>query len=139
MKEKLREVVERKYVEDSRKLSLYWPAETITIYDLYMGKRSVMLHSGDIHEFEESEVEELLKIIPKYYWKLMRVPLMLRYNKDEDGNVKLIVEGSVWQARLVELLLTGEVSSAGIQSVTLSQFSKLISKFKSLVFVTLTT
>jgi len=139
MSEKLKEAIERKYVEDSRRLSLYWPAETLTIHDLYTGRRSVKLHSGDIHEFDESEVLELLELIPKYYWKLMRVPLMLRYHKEEDGTVKLIVEGGAWQARLAELLLTGNVSSDGMRSLTLSQFSKLISKFKSLVFVTLST
>jgi len=137
VKEKLKEVVERKYLEDSRRFSLYWPSETLTIHELSSGRRFVRLHSGDLHEFDESEIGELLEAIPKYYWKLMRVPLMLRYHREEDGSVKLIVEGDVWQARLVELLLTGNISSDGLQSLSINQFSKLVSKFKSLVFVTL--
>jgi len=139
MEERLRRVIERKYVEDSRKLSLYWPAETITIYDLYAGRRSIKLHSGDIHELDEAEVKRLLEAIPRYYWKLMRVPLMLRYHKEEDGTVKFIVEGGVWQARLVELLLAGRVSSEGLPHLSLSEFSRLIHYYKSLVFVTITT
>jgi len=139
MREKIRRAVERRYVEESRRLSLYWPAETITIYDIYLGRRSIKLHSGDLHEFDEGEVRELLEITPKYYWKLMRIPLMLRYQKEEDGTVKLNVEGGVWQARLVELLLTGNVSSEGLSNLSLGQFSKLVSRYKTLVFVTLTT
>jgi uncharacterized protein (UPF0216 family) len=139
MGEKIKKAVERKYVEDSRKLSLYWPAETITIYDLSLGRKSIKLHSGDLHEFDEGEVGKLLEITPKYYWKLMRIPLMLRYYKEEDGTVKLSVEGGVWQARLAELLLTGEVSSEGLKNLSLNQFSKLVSRYKTLVFVTLAT
>ena len=139
MGEKIKKAVERKYVEDSRKLSLYWPAETITIYDLSLGRKSIRLHSGDLHEFDEGEVGRLLEITPKYYWKLMRIPLMLRYYKEEDGTVKLSVEGGVWQARLAELLLTGEVSSEGLKNLSLNQFSKLVSRYKTLVFVTLAT
>lgn len=139
MGEKIKKAVERKYVEDSRKLSLYWPAETITIYDLSLGRKFIELHSGDLHEFDEGEVGRLLEITPKYYWKLMRIPLMLRYYKEEDGTVKLSVEGGVWQARLAELLLTGEVSSEGLKNLSLNQFSKLVSRYKTLVFVTLAT
>lgn len=139
MGEKIKKAVERKYVEDSRKLSLYWPAETITIYDLSLGRKFIRLHSGDLHEFDEGEVGRLLEITPKYYWKLMRIPLMLRYYKEEDGTVKLSVEGGVWQARLAELLLTGEVSSEGLKNLSLDQFSKLVSRYKTLVFVTLAT
>jgi hypothetical protein len=109
MGEKIKKAVERKYVEDSRKLSLYWPAETITIYDLSLGRKFIKLHSGDLHEFDEGEVG------------------------------KLSVEGGVWQARLAELLLTGEVSSEGLKNLSLNQFSKLVSRYKTLVFVTLAT
>lgn len=138
MEEKLRKIVERKYMEDTRRLSLYWPAETITLYELHSGRRSIRLQSGDLHELEKGEVEKLLEVVPKYYWKLMRVPLMLRYHKDEDGTVRFIVEGGIWQARLVELLVTGRVSSEGLTQLSLSEFSKLITSYKSLVFVTIT-
>ncbi|MEM0365810.1 MAG: DUF61 family protein [Acidilobaceae archaeon] len=137
IRDKLREAIERKYREDIRKLSIYWPSETITLLELAMGKKNIRLYSNDIHEFDDRDIKLILEITPRYFWLLMRVPLMLRYKRESDGTAKYIVEGGIWQMRLAELMVRGQVSSSGLKELDVSQFSKLISRFKSLVFITL--
>ncbi|MDM7275478.1 MAG: DUF61 family protein [Thermoprotei archaeon] len=137
MSEKIREAVEKKYREDSRRLALYWPAETITLLEAARGRKEVRLHSGDAHVFDEEEVSRLLNLVPLYYWELMRLPIMLRYRRREDGISEYVVEGGVWQRRLVELITKGDVTSEGAESLNVYEFASLIKSFKSLVFVTL--
>lgn len=137
MTERIKEAVEKKYREDSKKLALYWPAETITLLEAARGRKDIRLHSGDTHAFDEEEISRLLNIVPLYYWELMRLPLMLRYKRREDGTSEYIVEGGVWQRRLVELIIKGDVTSKGAESLNVQEFASLIKSFKSLVFVTL--
>ncbi len=137
MSEKIREAIEKKYREDSRRLTLYWPAETITLLEVARGRKDVRLHSGDIHAFDEEELSKLLNTVPPYYWELMRLPVMLRYRRREDGTSEYAVEGGVWQKRLVELIIKGNVTSKGAESLNVQEFALLITSYKSLVFVTL--
>jgi hypothetical protein len=68
----------------------------------------------------------------------MRIPIILRYEKHEDGYSRCVVEGDVWQRRLVELLVKGSVSSEGLGEVTGPQFRLLLGSYGSLVFVRVT-
>lgn len=132
-----RGIVERKYYEDSRRLSLYWPAEHVSLWEVSGGRLSIRLHSGDLHEFDEGEAREMLAIVPKYLWRLVKVPLMLRYVREESGVARYHVMGDVWQRRLVELLLRSRLSSEGVESLDLREFRGLVSKYRSMIFVSI--
>ena len=135
---RLRRKIEDRFKDDIKRLSLLWPSEQVYIDEVARGRTKVQLHSGDYHEFDSNEVSRLLSSVPKYFWKIMKVPIVLRYEKQESGYSRCIVEGDVWQRRLVELLVTGSVSSEGLREVSLSQFRYLLSNYGSMVFVRVT-
>ncbi|MCE4612826.1 MAG: DUF61 family protein [Desulfurococcales archaeon] len=135
---RLRKKIEDKFRDDIKRLSLLWPSENVYIEEIAQGKTKIQLHSGDYHEFDSVEVSRLLSSVPKYFWKIMKLPIVLRYEKHESGYSRCVVEGDVWQRRLVELLITGSVSSEGIKEVSLSQLRFLLSNYGSMVFVRVT-
>ncbi len=135
--QRLRRHVERRYREDVRKLSTYWPSSYLSLSDLARGARSIQLHSGDTHVFDEDEVSRLLSTVPRYFHGLMKVPITLRYEKRR-SEAKYRVLGDVWQKRLVELLLHGDYSYTGLEELTVSEFIELLRRYKSLVFVSVT-
>ncbi len=137
VRDKLKNAVTRKYRDDVRRLSQLWPAEFITLEDLYRGRRQIRLHSGEVHVFDDSEVDRILGEVPQYIWGLVRVPLLLHYIKYEDGTIRYKVSGDVWQRRLAELLISGTLSSTGISELSVSSFARLISRYKTMVFVSI--
>ena len=138
VREKLKDAVTRKYRNDVKRLSQLWPAEQVTLEELYKGKRSIRLHSGDIHVFDDEDVDRILGEVPQYIWGLVKVPLLLQYVKYEDGTIRYRVAGDTWQRRLAELLLSGTLSSTGISELNVANFTKLVSKYKTMVFVSIT-
>ncbi len=131
--------VKKKYMDSMKTLRLYWPKGYITIEDLSKGVMSIQLHSGEDHFFDEEEVRRLLSLVPSYFWKFMKIPIMLRYSRDNDGRAYYMVVGDVWQKRLVELLLSGDYGFNGISELTTEDFISMLRNFKSLIFVTVTT
>lgn len=131
-----RRIVERKYREDLRRLTAYWPAEQITLSELGMGRLSIRLVGGLTHMFSEREASLLLSTVPRYMWGLYRVPLLLRYEKI--GSIaRYVVLGGRWQARLAEVMLRGDYSYRGRPELTVSEFTRIAGKYRSLVFVSL--
>jgi len=133
-RDRLRRSVERKYRDDLRRLSHYWPAEEVTIEELSRGRRWVRLHSGDRHLFADDEVDRLLERVPFYFHRLMSVPITLRYVRDSTGG-RYVVLGGPWQRRLVEILLRGDYSYDGVGELRVSEFMKLNREYRSLIFV----
>ena len=66
------------------------------------------------------------------------MPLMLRYVKSSDGGSRYEVQGDVWQRRLVEIMLTGSYSVSGLSEISVSEFKKIVARYPSMVFVSLT-
>ncbi|MCE4601355.1 MAG: DUF61 family protein [Desulfurococcales archaeon] len=133
----LRKYVERKYREELRRLSSYWPAEYLTLRELRDGKRLVKLQTGETHALAEDEVERLLEAVPFYFHDLVRIPITLRYEK-VGGVARYRVLGDRWQRRLVEILLTGNYSYRGLEELSVEEFIRLLRMYKSLVFVSVT-
>lgn len=131
-------IIERRYLESTRRMSSLWPAEQVTILELARGARRIRLHSGDTHEISEEEALRLIDDVPQYFWGLMKVPILLRYVKSEAGFSYYEVQGDVWQRRLVEILLSGDLSASGRERLSVSEFKRLVSRYPSLVFVSVT-
>lgn len=128
-------IVEKRYLESARRMSSLWPAEQVTILELAKGARIIRLHSGDVHEISEEEALRLVDNVPRYFWGLVKVPILLKYVKSSDGFSYYEVQGDVWQRRLVEILLSGDLSAAGKDRLSVSEFKRLVSRYPSLVFV----
>lgn len=137
MGESLRRRVEKRYREDLRRLRAYWPAEQVTLAQAARGRRSIRLHSGDTHEFDEVELRDALSRVPRVFHGNMRLPITLRYTKSQTGAYYEVL-GDNWQARLVELLLTGTYSYRGLRRLTVSQFISLNRRYRTLIFVSIT-
>lgn len=137
MGENLKKIVESKYREELRKLSSYWPAEYLTLKQLSEGKRRIRLQTGGEHVFPDDEVSRLLSTIPPYFHELMKVPVTLRYER-VGGVARYKVLGDHWQRRLVELMLSGKYSYHGREELSVEEFIKLLKRYKSLVFVSVT-
>ena len=136
-RERLRRSIEKRYREELRRLSSYWPAEEVTLEDLARGRQWVTLQSGERHFFSGEEVEKLLSRVPFYFHRHMRVPVRLRYVRDRSGG-RYVVLGDAWQRRLVEILLRGEYSFEGLSVLSVSDFMRLVGEYRSLVFVSVT-
>ncbi|MCE4604334.1 MAG: DUF61 family protein [Aeropyrum sp.] len=133
----IRRLVESKYREAASRLSQNLPAEHVSLYEASRGRLGVRLHSGDEHVMEPSEVESLLEITPPYFWKLAKIPIVLRYEKRASGSARYVVQGDSWTRRLVELMVRGEYGPEGVRELSVSEFKKLIARYKTLFFVTL--
>jgi len=131
-------LIERRYLEAARRLSALLPREQVSLQDLAGGVRRVPLVGGDFHEVSDEEVERLLSVVPPYFWRHMKVPLILRYVKRSDGSGRYEVQGDAWQRRLAELMLTGSYTVSGVSEVSVSEFKRLVARYPSLVFVSLT-
>ena len=130
-------IIRQRYMESARRLSASLPAETITLHEASAGRLAVKLHGGDVHEMDPGEVRELLSLVPPYFWKLMRIPVLLRYEKPGGGPGRYVVVGGPWQRRLVEIMLRGDYSEEGLREISVSDFQRLVSRFRSIVFVSL--
>ncbi|MEN2999559.1 MAG: DUF61 family protein [Acidilobaceae archaeon] len=135
--ERLGEYLQRKFREEARRLSALLPAESLTLLELSKGRRYVRLNSGDLHELREEEVGRLLSSVPLYLWLNVRVPLLLRYRREEDGRSLYLVEGDIWQRRLAEIMISGKFSAEGRRELSLDEFRQIIARYSSLVFVAL--
>ncbi|MCX8196019.1 MAG: DUF61 family protein [Acidilobaceae archaeon] len=135
--EKAREYLARALKEEARRLAALLPAESITLMELSRGRRELRLNSGDLHRLREEEVERLLQLVPVYLWLNVRVPLLLRYRREEDGSSRYLVEGDIWQRRLAALMLGLGLSAEGAAELSVAQFGELVAKFGSLVFVSI--
>lgn len=130
-------IVRQEYLRSARMLQASLPAETVSLYDASKGRLAVKLHSGELHIMDEGEVKRLLEIVPPYFWKLVKIPLLLRYERPGGGPPQYTVMGDSWQRRLVELMLRGDYSESGIAALTVSDFKKIASKYPSLIFVSI--
>ena len=137
MGDALKRYVEKKYKEELRRLSSYWPAEYISLADARRGVRTIRLQTGETHTFEENEINLLLNTIPSYFHNLMKLPVTFRYTR-MGGVARYRVLGDQWQRRLVEIILTGQYTYQGREELTVEEFIKLLRKYKSLVFVSVT-
>jgi len=135
---RLRDKILAKYRSDRIRLASLLPENQVTLEDLYKGVSNVRLKSGEIHVFDGVEVERLLSEVPQYFWRLMRVPLILKYVKYRDGSRKYIVVGDVWQRRLCEILVRGDYSSTGMAEIEVEDFIRLLARYKTIIFVTVT-
>ena len=131
-------IIERRYLESARRLSTMIPGEQLSLQQLAAGARRVRLLNGEVHEISDDEASRLLEAVPQYFWRHMRVPIMLRYVKSGDGGSRYEVQGDVWQRRLVEIMLTGSYSVSGLSEISVSDFKKIVARYPSIVFVSLT-
>lgn len=130
-------IIRQKYLDSARRLRSSLPAEAVSLYEASRGRLRVRLYSGEVHEMDRGEVERLLSEVPPYFWKLVKVPVVLRYEKPGGGPARYVVLGGSWQRRLVEIMLRGDYSEAGVESLSVSEFQRIVSKYPSLVFVSI--
>ena len=129
-------IIEAKYKENVKRLSAYWPSEFPTLEQVKNGKRSIRLVSGLNHEFDDREVERLLESIPKYFHPFMKIPITLRYEKEGSMSYYKVL-GDIWQRRMVEIMIYNDYSYNGLDKLTVDQFILLLSRYKTLIFVTI--
>ncbi|MEB3860888.1 MAG: DUF61 family protein [Desulfurococcales archaeon] len=127
-----------KYRRDAARLSALLPQSRLTIEDLNRGERRIQLYSGDEHIIDDEEARKIISLVPPYFWRLMSVPIILKYIKYSDGTRKYLVMGDIWQKRLVEILVTGDYTSQGLEELEVEDFTRLLSKYKTIIFVTIT-
>ncbi len=132
------DLIRQKYLDSARKLRSSLPAEAVTLYEASKGRLSVRLQSGELHHMDKSEVERLLNAVPPYFWKLVKIPVVLRYEKPGGkGPARYVVLGGPWQRRLVEIMLRGDFSERGVEALTVSDFQRIAGKYSSLLFVSI--
>jgi uncharacterized protein (UPF0216 family) len=129
--------IEKKFLDEIKNLRSLWPKEQISLEELNKGKKSILLFSDDYHIFDENETNNIIQLIPPYFWKFMKVPILLKYNRDDEGRSWYNVMGDTWQKRFVEILLRGNYTIYGIEEINPEEFIKLIKKYKSLIFVSI--
>ncbi|WP_048816669.1 DUF61 family protein [Caldisphaera lagunensis] len=127
--------LQKKILDKINETQKLWPKETLNLIEVYNGKTSVLLESNEYHEFDKEEIKTVLEIVPQYFWKFIKLPILLRYNKDSEGRSWYNVLGDTWQKRFVEILITGQYSFDGIEELDVEMFLKILKKFKSLIFV----
>ena len=126
-----------RYREELRRLSLYWPAESVTLEQALAGRSRVRLHGGQEHQFSRDELERLASQVPPYLRGLVRLPLLLRY--EAIGSTRRYrVLGGPWQRRLAEIMLRGTYTYTGLETLRVSEFQRIAARYGSLVFVGLT-
>ncbi len=130
-------IVRQEYLRSTRMLQASLPAESVSLYEASKGRLTVKLHSGEVHVMDEGEVRKLLEVVPPYFWKLVKIPVLLRYEKPGGGPSQYTVMGDSWQRRLVEIMLIGDFSESGLDALTVSDFKKIASKYPSLIFVSI--
>lgn len=128
--------IARMYTEEVRRLQASWPSKQVRLREL-KDVDYITLNDGTVHEFDKDEVLRLLSQVPEYFWDFMMVPLLLYYVRTESGVAKYIVVGNRWQRRLAEIMLRGDYSAEGIGELSVDEFLTVISKYRSLVFVSL--
>ena len=134
--EKAKRLVTERYRRDISSLQAYWPQELFTLEHLLRtGSTRIKLVNGEEHYIDREQLEKLSRIIPKYLWELVKLPLLFRYERDERGRSWYIVLGDNWQKRAVELILTGKLTSEGRSMVGVEEFRRIIREFDTLVFV----
>ena len=126
--------LEKRYREEIRRLSQYWPAESVTLEEASRGRLRIRLQNGLTHDFSREEVERLLGLVPEFLWESMRIPLLLRY--EVVGSVAYYrVLGDRWQRRLAEIMLRGSYSYDGLDRLRVSDFQRVLRRYRSLLFV----
>ena len=131
-----RRLVERKYRNDIQRLSRYWPKEQVSLEEAYSGRSYIYLQNGEIHDFSHDEISLLASSIPRFLWRLVSLPLLLRYEVVGTERYYRVL-GNTWQKRLAEIMLTGDYSYSGKEKLTISEFSTILRKYRSLIFVNL--
>jgi uncharacterized protein (UPF0216 family) len=129
--------IQKKILENISESQKLWPKEQINLNEVFNGKTNILLASNELHEFDNEEIKEVLQIVPQYFWKFIKLPLLFRYNKDSEGRSWYNVLGDLWQRRFVEILLTGQYSLDGIEELDVEMFLKILKKYKSLIFVSI--
>ncbi|BAN90847.1 DUF61 family protein [Aeropyrum camini] len=132
-----RRYIETRYRETAKRLAQNIPRETVTLYEASRGRVRITLYSGETHILDRAEVQSILEIAPPYFWKLARIPIVLRYEKTASGVARYVVQGDSWQKRLVEIIVRGDYSPEGLGELTVSQFQKLVARYRSIFFVTI--
>ncbi len=131
-----RRLVERKYRNDIQRLSRCWPKEQVSLEEAYSGRNYIYLQNGEIHDFSQDEINLLASSIPRFLWRLVSLPLLLRYEVVDTERYYRVL-GNTWQKRLAEIMLTGDYSYSGKEKLTISEFSTILRKYRSLIFVNL--
>ncbi len=131
-----RRLVERKYRNDIQRLSRYWPKELVSLEEAYSGRSYIYLQNGETHDFSRDEISLLASSIPRFLWRLVSLPLLLRYEViGTERHYRVL--GNIWQKRLAEIMLIGDYSYSGKEKLTISEFSTILRKYRSLIFVNL--
>ncbi|GBF09488.1 hypothetical protein apy_12130 [Aeropyrum pernix] len=129
--------IETRYRETAKRLAQNIPRETVTLYEASRGRLTITLHSGEAHTLDKEEVEKILEAAPPYFWKLARIPIVLRYEKTPSGVARYVVQGDSWQRRLVEVIVRGDYTPQGLHELTVSQFQRIAARYRSIFFVTI--
>lgn len=136
--ERQKRLVTSKYRREVSKLQSYWPASFITLEEaMSSNKPGIPLLDGTFHEFDPEHIKGMAREIPKILWPLINLPILLHYERDSTGRTLFRVAGDSWQRRAVALLLTGELTADGKSVLEASEALELLSKYRSLFFVTL--
>ncbi|GAB6147952.1 DUF61 family protein [Stetteria hydrogenophila] len=136
--ERQKRLITSRYRHEVSKLQSYRPASTITLEKAMASARpGVPLADGSFHEFDPWQLREMAGEIPRILWPLVNLPVTLTYERDSSGRAFFHVAGDIWQKRAVGLLLSGELTSEGRSELTVEEARLLLSKYRSLFFVSL--
>ena len=138
LSERQKRIVASAYRREVSKLQSYMPASYVSLREALSSPRpGVPLNDGTFHEFDPEHLRLASEAIPRILWSLVNLPIVLYYEKDADGRRRFLVAGDAWQRRAVEMLLTGRLAADGRSELDSEEAYRLLSRYRSLFFVSL--
>ena len=127
-----------KYRRDLSRLTTNLPATLYTLTELLAMDEPVEipLKDGGNHSIDPGDLQRLADDLPWYMHKLVRLPFILVYTSVGDGRVYK-VQGGAWEKRAIEQLLHGTFTVEGVSEVEPADVRRLLRRYKTLVFVSL--
>ncbi|WP_167827819.1 DUF61 family protein [Pyrolobus fumarii] len=123
-------------LRDARRILGAWPAEQKPISRLLREEKPLIrLVGGGTHLLDRGELEDMASRIPWFMHELVRLPIVIVYRRIAGSGVYR-VEGDVWAARAVSVLLGGGYWEEKWE-LSYEEVSELIKRYKTLFFVTI--
>ncbi len=139
MGRKARDAIVARYYYEISRMKFTMAAESVTLKELLSREPpTILLHDGTLHEVDRDQLARLAGIIPRYLWDLVKLPIIIRLTRYEDGTRVYAVAGDAWQRRAVELIVRGKMSPDGLERLEPEEFRRLLRVAGSLVFTSLT-
>ncbi|ABM79910.1 DUF61 family protein [Hyperthermus butylicus] len=97
---------------------------------------SVELISGSRHYFDKRELLELSNSLPWYLRGFTKLPWIFTYARQGFVGIYKLINSDPWSGRIIAYLIRGDYSKPMLE-VREVEFQRLLSRFKTLIIVTL--